>query len=389
MRTFILRLLFIVPLFAHFDTICINESLFSEDIKSALDPTNTEEPSQEPRPYDISFSPQQIELPWLTGPLLTASAHVIPISHFDIQPYIFYTTNYGSYSAHWHESNVPHFYTFTLQIPFWIGLTENLDIRFYPQLSQNHTEGVRNWVFNDLPFGIDIQLLNDHFPSWWPAIKLQLGAVAPIGKYQRLNPSKKGTDIGGTGSWNPNMALCFSRYHYFKGHFLASRMALIYFIPTPVYVHGLNTYGGGNHTHGKVSPGGIFVAQMGFEYTFTKHIASALDIQYLHIDKTRFRGSSGTTASTTSTTGSILIPPSDLAPIIIPTRPGQLLPLIPPSQIHPATVGFPSSEQFSLAAALEYNFNASLGLIAGGWFSIAGRNSAAFASAVAAFNYYY
>ena len=48
----------------------------------------------------------------------------------------------------------------------------------------------------------------------------------------------------------------------------------------------------------------------------------------------------------------------------------------------------PSSEQISMAPALEYNFNANVGIIGGAWFSVAGRNSTQFISWVLALNIY-
>jgi hypothetical protein len=45
--------------------------------------------------------------------------------------------------------------------------------------------------------------------------------------------------------------------------------------------------------------------------------------------------------------------------------------------------------QYSLAPAIEYNWNIDLGVISGVWFTFAGKNAEAFASWVTALNYYY
>ncbi len=53
-----------------------------------------------------------------------------------------------------------------------------------------------------------------------------------------------------------------------------------------------------------------------------------------------------------------------------------------------ATAIRPSSESFSLAPALEYNWSANIGLIGGVWFTVGGRNTSRFVSGVLAFNVY-
>jgi len=48
----------------------------------------------------------------------------------------------------------------------------------------------------------------------------------------------------------------------------------------------------------------------------------------------------------------------------------------------------PSAELFSIAPALEYNWNENIGIIGGTWLSLIGRNTASFTNAVIAFNIY-
>lgn len=90
------------------------------------------------------------------------------------------------------------------------------------------------------------------------------------------------------------------------------------------------------------------------EYSITLNWVAAIDLNYIHINKSTFRGKLGTIA------------------------PGV-----------PAMVGFKASEQFSLAPALEYNWSEKIGVIAGVWFTVLGRNQFDFTSGVAAFNWYY
>jgi hypothetical protein len=51
-------------------------------------------------------------------------------------------------------------------------------------------------------------------------------------------------------------------------------------------------------------------------------------------------------------------------------------------------MGGPSIESLSLAPAIEYSWSANFGMIAGVWFTAAGRNSTVFANGIVAINVY-
>ena len=295
----------------------------------------------------IPSRPEQAPLPWFTGPLLAPSAHIIPPGHWNIEPYIFATTTYGTYDASWGRERETHFHTCNVQIPIQYGPGDPIDLQVTPQFSWNQTRGASEWVVNDLPFGVDIQLVTDKKGEWWPAVKISLKASAPIGKYQKLNSHKRGTDVGGTGTWSENAGIAFSRlFELCDEKYFGARLYFGYTFPNSLHVKGLNAYGGGKGTEGRVHPGNSFVSIVGLEYTLTKHWVLACDFQYLHNNKTRFKGKTI------------------------------------------QSVGGPSSEQWSLAPAIEYNWSPNLGLIAGVWFSAAGRNAPDFASGVVALNIY-
>lgn len=286
--------------------------------------------------------------PWLTGPLLAPSGHTIPAGHVNYEPYFYFTENQGRYNSHWDAQTTPRFTTALLQPTFQIGVAKGFEFDIAPQTSWNHTKHVSTWVLNDLPVTFAFQLLKDQPGKWWPAIKLRLAANIPIGKFQKLSSHKLGTDSGGSGNWSPAAGLVFSHLYHLSGvHFLATRGFISYSVSTPVHVKGLNTYGGSVHTRGTVYPGNTFQTICSFEYTMTQNWAFAMDTMYQHANKTRFSGQSGGTS-----------------------------------------LKKPSSEQFSIAPALEYNWNENVGLIGGSWFSLGGRNSTRFVSWVLAFNLY-
>lgn len=324
-----------------FFTCCLSSlSILSAD--PLLPPTN-EAPKKEKKPS-----------PWFTGPLLTPAGHVVPYGHYNIEPYEFVSTNYGLYNSEWNTHSTPKFYQVSTQTICQIGLPGPFDIAFTPAWTWNHIEGASHWVLNDMSFGFDYQIASYKKGHWWPSLKLNVGATLPIGKYQKLHPKAKGTDIGGFGTWAPTIGLVTSDLFWWGGHiFFSPRFNVQYTIPTPVHVKNNNAYGGGHHTRGKVYPGQSLRLLFGFEISLSQRWVIAGDVQYQHINKTRFRGHKGHTHDRLN------------------------------------RVGAPSSEQFSLAPAIEYNWSNNYGIIAGAWFTIAGRNQTEFVSAVVAFNIYH
>ncbi len=292
--------------------------------------------------------------PLFTGPLLCPSAHTIPEGHYDIEPYLFFFAITGAYDKNWDYQDIPNFYNLQLLVPGWVGITPYLDFSLQVQAFYQFDQGERSVQFGNIPFGFNIQLLNEEPGTWWPAIKLGLHAVIPTGKYDNLNPKKLGTDAAGSGTWEPTAVLTMGRlFQVAEMHFLSPRLAFSYSIPNPVNIHNLSVYGGTDGTRGTGYQGNFYFVDLGLEYNMAKNWALAFDFYYQHNNKTRFSGS-----------------------------PGFISPGVP------AIMGSPSAEQFSLAPALEYNWNPNIGIIGGVWFSIAGRNSARFTTGTIAFNVY-
>jgi hypothetical protein len=206
----------------------------------------------------------------------------------------------------------------------------------------------------DMAFGFDYQIYKRGPHSPWPSVKLNVSFNAPIGKYEKLKPRLKETDAGGIGTWAPSVGLVFSRLVHIKGPiFFAPRWNIQYTIPTPVFVKELNVYGGGHGTRGTVYPGQSLTFLFGFEIPVTQNWAFAGDIQYVHQNKTRFKGRKGMTDGVEN------------------------------------VIGSPSSESLSLAPAIEYNWSPNYGVIAGAWFTVAGRNAGEFINGVVAVNIYH
>lgn len=305
--------------------------------------------------------------PWFTGSLLSPGGYVVPVGYMNIEPYVFGIDTFGIYDRNWNSHSRPRFWTVNPQFFTWIGLTKFMDFQIGPQFFWNETQGHSDTQFGDLPIGINFQILEEKEGSKRPAIKLVLRESFPTGKYQNLDPKKLGTDVSGTGTYLTTAGLVFARlFHIRKAQYLNSRLFVGYSVPSKVHVKGLNTYGGGIGTKGYVYPGWILTTIAGFEYSMTRNWVLALDIMNIYANKTRFRGNKG------------------IGSVSFINIEG-----VNSAVFGDAVIGAPSSDQVTLAPAIEYNFNESVGIIGGCWFSIAGRNTGQFVSGVLAINYFF
>ncbi len=294
------------------------------------------------------------EEPWFTGSLLSIAPDVVPIGYMDLETYFQVFDFLGEYNKHWHAQSTPRLLTVSPLIFFQTGLSESIEIVALPQLFYNQSQGQSFVGIGDLPIGLGFQILTQKEGSWRPSIKLITQEIFPLGKYQHLNPKKMDTDSIGRGSYQSTLGLAIGRLFHLSGiHYFAPRFNFLYTYPSPVHVRGFNAYGGGFGTKGKVRPGNSFTALFAMECNLTRNWTFALDVDYIHFDKTRFSGKKGVDEFGAA-----------------------------------ASVTIPSSEQFSLAPAIEYNFSEKLGIIAGSWFSIGGRNADQFVSGIIALNFY-
>lgn len=305
----------------------------------------------------VQVSPHELP-PWLTGTLIAPSPRVVPAGHFTLEPYIYVTAYHAEYGSDWKSRPIPTFLNTQLQIPMQIGLTSWMDIEVNPILNWNYAQHKSAWRLGDLPIDLDIQLYRSHQNSPIPNTKLVLKENVPLAKYRDLNPStfpRYLVDGGGVGTWATTVGVVFGNlYHFSSVYYFSYRFYLNYTLPAPVKVKGFNYYGGGYGADARVFPGRLFQFDLGFELTLAQTWAFALDIIGDYEAKTRYSGTAGIDFS------------------------GQ-----------PSTLGGPASIQYSLAPAIEYNFNDCFGIITGGWFTFAGKNSLDFVSAIMAINYYY
>ncbi len=307
--------------------------------------------------YEEETSPKA---PWFTGPLICPSANTVEEGSYNIEPFFYATKNPALYDNNWKAQTIPTQWMIGVEPFIWVGLTNWCDIEF--QLSaanwDHNQQGGGAWTLRDSLIQFEFQLWRDEWPSqsWLPSIKLAISELLPLGKYRNLNPSKLAADQGGLGSWTTGLQLVFGKIWLFsKDNFFDVRLACQYnFYNSIVHVKGYNAYGGGKDANGKVLPGADVELDLAFEYALSRHWALAIDLIGYWQAKSTFEGYPGTNA-------------------LLGT---------------PMTVAKEASIQYSIAPAIEYNWNENLGVIAGAWFTVAGKQISKFYDFIFAINYY-
>ncbi len=329
-----------------------NQKLFLVLLFSSLS-INTFARSQPTAVEHLTAASDPLALAWMTGPLLAPAGHTVPAGHTNWEPYIFVNNHIGRFGRHGQVLRTPQLIIITPEMVVTQGITNLFDFEAVIPYTFKTRKGQYYSASGDIQLILGFQALTQSRDWWHPDLRMTLGMTAPTGNYQNLNPTKLGTDVTGAGSNQVSFGGTFQRLVLIGKHFLRWRLSLLYAWLGKVHVAGFNAYGGGVGTLGVVSPGNTFSVDAGFEFALTPHWVPALDITYTTAKRNTFSGVKG------------VLPNGD--PALNPRGRAQL---------------------YTLAPAIEYNFNEALGLIAGVWFSVKGVSKPDFVSAVVALNYY-
>lgn len=295
---------------------------------------------------DIKFKDPK-DVPWLQGPLLTPSGYIVDVGHFDLQPYYNLTFVPGVYDKNWDYKKQDTKTIQSLFVPLKVGLTHATDLLFATSVVHNHQNNKAATHMGDTIFGISFRLKEGDLLQGSPAVRLSYRVFFPTGKYQHLNAKKTNVDSTSEGAYWQVLTLSTTKlWQLTQKHFLEIRAAASYFYGPPVNVSGYNCYSTKLPLKAKVYNGNVAVFSSSIQYNLSKRVGIAFDALYKHKNKTKLK-----------------------------TKKGYQ--------------HIPSNDNFSLAPSIGYGFNENIGLLAGFWFSVMGRNSAKFTQGSFSLNIYY
>jgi len=287
-------------------------------------------------------------LPWFTGPLLVPTALTSGKGTLWLQPYLFLGEGVGITSGGLSLRKDSLETTLNPQLLVGYGFSDQFEMQLDLQALWNFEGGASSFGVGDTALELHYQIFGDDPSGWRPAMRADLVQYFPTGSYDELSATANGTDALGTGAWTSNLVLNFTKTFALGGdHFLRPHFTASWALPTDVDVRGLNTYGGGSGTDGRVDADSSLTFYVSGEYSFDRHWALAWDTTWTWVGATRFRGDPGTNPDGST-----------------------------------ATVGSGSGYQITLSPQIEYCIDADQGIVAGPWLAVAGHNTQSFVNFV-------
>jgi hypothetical protein len=291
---------------------------------------------------------EEEEAPWFIGTLLAFFGENIEKGRLLVQPFLFVMRRYGFYDAHSSLVRDRNNHLYMGEVILEGGLTEKIDFTLDLLATDIYTGGHNAFSLGDTFFALGFQMLKDKKGTSIPDLRVVVGENFPTGKYDHLNPVFKADDATGTGAYATWLLFIGQKIFYtwpkhpYKWNV---NLGMIHF--SDVHVKGFNFYGGDETTKGLVKPGERFYLNVAWEYKFDENWGCGIDLHYEYQNSSSFHNQGGDTLFQ----------------------------------------GGPSTETFSLAPEIEYNFNANFAISAGLWGSVLGRNSPAFFGGVFTVSY--
>jgi len=297
---------------------------------------------------------------WWTGSLLSASAETMPVGHWLVEPYVIDQSADSAFDADGHRHRMPSYSRSSAAAYVMYGLANGISVGALPHVllhARDATGGTTDATAGDVTALLQLRLMPGMAGSWQPATSLVIGETLPTGRYDRLTGGPSATS--GSGVHRTDASLYAQSLLRTPGdRWLRVRLNLTYSWSDSTAVADVSAYGTPTGFRGRARPGSAAAADLAFELSLSPRWVLALDILYQHQDSTVVEGA--------------VVPLNDGAGA------GQALRL-----------ASGPSESWALAPAIECNFNAKVGLIAGLKVTAAGRNAAIEQVPAVALNMYF
>jgi hypothetical protein len=296
---------------------------------------------------------QLLEDAWWTGPLLAAGAGTLPQGHALIEPYLYDVIRYGRFDLDGAERTASRTHSYRSLTYMLYGVTDDFTAGLIPVFGFNDVSkgsGGSSVQAGDLTVQGQYRLSQFREGSRMPTTSLVIQQTLPTAKHDRLG-SHPNSGFG-AGVYTTSVALYSQHYLWMpNGRIVRTRLNVSYAFSNDGSVTDVSVYGTGPGFRGRVAPGDSFTVNSAWEYSITRNWVFALDLLYQHDDNTRL-------------TGFEIDPVSGASERV--------------------EENFGSAWRFGLAPAIEYNFNARIGIIVGArWFTLGRNTSATITPAVA------
>ena len=319
--------------------------------------------------------------PWFTGPFFAEPGQTVPWGHVNAYIQTSHMESRSIYNQAWHQEAIPLSTSTQVSSQFMYGLSEKFDIQYTAYYVINQNEQIAYEHIGDTTIMLGYQALTTSENG--PNLRITLQQTIPTGLYNNLPASYNGTNATGMGS---NQTALGFNFEYLSelpdNHYLNTLLNIWYSHAGEVNIQGINAYGGTSLTRGRIAPGDSILLDISSELSLTQQWVAALEGVYIYQQASRFHGIVGDRTM------------DDPIPLAKQSHtgglPGKHHRLFPNRHnIGNDTVGNGTLDQFTLTPAVEYNFSENYGVIAGVWFTVAGKNTPVFVTPMIMFNAYW
>ena len=321
---------------------------------------------------------KKVKKPWYSGPLLSDPSIVTPIGHGYLQWHIYKIYNYGAYDDNFNLSSLPSATTGEIDSTLNYGITKNTEVQGFFTFLNNKTQGQQAANLGDTTITVATQLILQNGRKWPPNVKLMYRQVFPTGRYDQLNANLYGTDATGQGSYLNTFAANMEHVAWLGGeNYLVGFATVTITHANRVHLQGHSIYGGGPKTNGTIWPGDSIAFNLAMEYTPSQHWGFIMEGYVYAQQASDFKGELGPIRDRFEV-GRI---PKRHDPIVSRVLKGVIFNALRPSFLNLGSdqgIGHGNVSEFTLAPAIDYSFIKNVSLTGGVWFTVAGKNSAAF-----------
>lgn len=290
-----------------------------------------------------------------TGPLITPNAKNLPSGVVVIEPYLIYSSGNTFYDGNGRRQKTPaSTHQWQNLVPMFVGITDRLQAQLTLGALRVASQGQRSGGarMTDTTARLQYMLMAPNADGTRPAISVNYGHRFATGAYHRLDANP----LNGVGSGAEVDSLSLLTQHFIwlpNGRPLRWR-AVAAFSPSPsrVNLRGVSTYGTPADFRGHVRLGRSLGLTTSAEYSIDEHWVLALDLAYDREESAWLTGQ-------------------------------QHLPSGKSESIERRD---PARSVYSIAPAVEYNFDGRYGIVAGVHYSLAGRHNGAFVKPMVAVN---
>ena len=281
---------------------------------------------------------------WFTGSLEASSPALGKAGVLAIEPYVIYQINTGIYDGSGNRRPVPHDVDHLLTvIVVKYALTDRLSVQALPSFDHisNDRGSSSGLGFGDLPLELEYRFKNENGRTGSPSITVSLGITLPTGDYQHLGNQLNGI---GSGAYFAKQGLVVeSLFDTQGGHPMRIKLFAAAYEPLATApVRDVSVFGTEQGFRGRAKPGAFGQIGLAAGYAMSQRWVLAIDVVQNFAAGNRLTG-----------TGAA----------------GEAI-----------AIQGPHRSATALAPALEYNWSANAGVIAGVEISVAGRNSTSYAA---------